>query len=86
MFRAEFQRGAQISDPEVISRALADCSLPPGLLQEGQSDANKAALRADVEEGMALGLFGAPTFTVGEELFWGDDRLEAAVAFAIRQR
>ncbi|MEO0786484.1 MAG: 2-hydroxychromene-2-carboxylate isomerase, partial [Pseudomonadota bacterium] len=31
------------------------------------------------------GLFGAPSFTVGEELFWGDDRLEDAIAWAKRR-
>jgi 2-hydroxychromene-2-carboxylate isomerase len=29
-----------------------------------------------------LGIFGAPTFAVGTEIFWGDDRLEEALAFA----
>ena len=83
VFRAEFQSGAQISDPEVITRLLSECGLPSDLLEVGQSNANKAALRADVEKGMALGLFGAPTFTVAEEVFWGDDRLEAAIRFAV---
>jgi 2-hydroxychromene-2-carboxylate isomerase len=30
------------------------------------------------------GLFGAPSFTVGDELFWGNDRLETALAWAQR--
>ncbi|MEZ5580431.1 MAG: hypothetical protein R3F36_15045 [Candidatus Competibacteraceae bacterium] len=34
---------------------------------------------------MALGIFGAPTFIVGDELFWGNDRLEAALAWATRR-
>jgi 2-hydroxychromene-2-carboxylate isomerase len=33
---------------------------------------------------MARGLFGAPSSTVGEELFWGNDRLEQAVAWAVK--
>ena len=32
-----------------------------------------------------LGIFGAPTFAVGTEIFWGDDRLEEAIAFAVRR-
>jgi len=40
-------------------------------------------VRGDVQA-FALGLFGAPSFTVGSELFWGNDRLEEAVAFAAK--
>jgi len=44
----------------------------------------KARLRAQNDEAVALGLFGAPSFTMGKELFWGNDRLEAALAWAKR--
>ncbi|MGB6968793.1 MAG: DsbA family protein, partial [Methyloceanibacter sp.] len=44
--------------------------------------ANKEALKAQTEEAMARGLFGAPSYTVGDELFWGNDRLEAALEWA----
>ena len=40
---------------------------------------NKDALRRQTEEAASRGLFGAPSFTIGEELFWGNDRLEAAL-------
>jgi 2-hydroxychromene-2-carboxylate isomerase len=42
----------------------------------------KAALTAETDAARALGIFGSPTFTVGRELFWGDDRLEDAVSWA----
>jgi 2-hydroxychromene-2-carboxylate isomerase len=45
---------------------------------------NKEALKRQTEEAAARGLFGAPSFTVGDELFWGNDRLEAALAWADR--
>ncbi|MFC5458856.1 2-hydroxychromene-2-carboxylate isomerase [Massilia niabensis] len=45
--------------------------------------ANKLRLRANTEEAQARGLFGAPSFFVGDELFWGNDRLSAAIAFAL---
>ena len=41
-----------------------------------------AALKAQTGDAVARSLFGAPSFTVGEELFWGNDRLEEAVAWA----
>ena len=43
---------------------------------------NKAALRAQTDTARRLGIFGAPSFIVQGELFWGDDRLEDALAFA----
>ena len=45
---------------------------------------NKARLKAQTDEAQARGLFGAPSFMVGEELFWGNDRLEDAIAWAVR--
>jgi 2-hydroxychromene-2-carboxylate isomerase len=39
-------------------------------------DEKKEDLRARTERAIALGIFGAPAFMVGEELFWGQDRLE----------
>jgi 2-hydroxychromene-2-carboxylate isomerase len=46
-----------------------------------QSDDNKTGLRQQTEQAKALGIFGSPTFVVGNELFWGDDRLEDALDF-----
>jgi 2-hydroxychromene-2-carboxylate isomerase len=43
---------------------------------------NKARLRTATEEAQRRGVFGAPTFFVGEEMFWGNDRLEDALACA----
>ena len=42
-------------------------------------DEAKARLRARTEEATALGIFGAPSFRVDGEIFWGNDRLEAAL-------
>jgi len=45
---------------------------------------NKEALKRQTAEAASRGLFGAPSFTIGDELFWGNDRLEAALAWAQR--
>ncbi|HEY6921256.1 MAG TPA: DsbA family protein, partial [Methyloceanibacter sp.] len=42
----------------------------------------KDRLKQQTEEAAARGIFGAPSFTIGDELFWGNDRLEAALAWA----
>jgi 2-hydroxychromene-2-carboxylate isomerase len=39
------------------------------------------ALRAATDEARTLGIFGSPTFVVGREIFWGDDRLDDALAW-----
>ena len=52
------------------------------LLRAAQVDSNKARLRTATEEAQRRGVFGAPTFFVGEEMFRGNDRLEDALACA----
>ncbi len=55
---------------------------PAAILTRAESPAIQAALDAQTNAARDLGLFGAPTFAVGEELFWGGDRLEEALACA----
>jgi len=50
----------------------------------GEADA-KAALRRNTEDATARGIFGAPSFLVDDELFWGNDRLDDAIAWAGRR-
>ena len=50
-------------------------------LARAQSAEIKAKLRAETEEAQRLGIFGAPSFIAGGELFWGNDRLEQALDF-----
>ena len=87
VFRAEFGEGRRIDEAEMLSAILKGLGVDAGpAFQAAQSDANKARLRAQTEEAQRLGLFGAPSFTTPDgELFWGNDRLEAAVAWAQRE-
>jgi 2-hydroxychromene-2-carboxylate isomerase len=84
VYRANFEQDRDISSPETLRSCLA-CSGedPDGLLQEARSAQAKARLRAQTEEASQLGIFGAPSFVVGRELFWGNDRLEQALAWAV---
>jgi 2-hydroxychromene-2-carboxylate isomerase len=56
----------------------------PAALARAQSDEIKGRLRAETEEAQRLGIFGAPSFIAGSELFWGNDRLEQALDFVKR--
>jgi 2-hydroxychromene-2-carboxylate isomerase len=87
VYRAEFTKGQPIADRAVIGGVLRDCGLDAeATLAAAESAANKAALRVATEEAGALGIYGAPSFvTPSGELFWGNDRLEQAVAWAKRE-
>ena len=83
VMRAGFGRGGDIAQPGLIREALAEVAdEPEAWLDRAQSDAVKSALRDRTEEAAQLGMFGAPSFRVGREVFWGDDRLEEAVLWA----
>ncbi len=87
VYRAEFTRGQPIADRTVIGEVLRDCGLDTeATLAAAESAENKAALRAATEEAGALSIYGAPSFvTASGELFWGNDRLEQALAWAKRE-
>ena len=88
LFRAQFGDGRRIDDGAVLDDVLATLQIDPTpVLTAARSDANKTRLRAQTEEARRLGLFGAPSFTTQDgELFWGNDRLEAALRWAREQR
>lgn len=83
VFAAEFGEGRDIADPEVLAASVAVAGgNPEAALARATQPEIKARLRAETEEAATLGLFGAPTFMVSGEMFWGFDRLDAALAWA----
>ena len=84
VFRAEFGDGRQIDDPTIIGDILSQLHIEAApVLEAARAKTNKAALRTQTEEAKQLGIFGAPTFATADgELFWGNDRLERAIAWA----
>jgi 2-hydroxychromene-2-carboxylate isomerase len=83
---ANFAEDREIADETVIADILNALGQPAaGVIARAQEGANKLALRAQTERAAELGLFGAPSFRVGDELFWGNDRLEDALAWAVAQ-
>jgi len=84
VFRAEFGKGRNISDPVILGGILADLALDPDkVIAEAQTEPNKMRLRRAGEEAQARGIFGAPAFVAEDrELFWGNDRLERALDWA----
>ncbi|WP_395757296.1 2-hydroxychromene-2-carboxylate isomerase [Achromobacter sp. EB05] len=85
VFRANFQRDEDIQAEDVVHALLTELALDAdGLIARAKSEAAKEALRRRVDEARHLGLFGAPTFLVDGEMFWGNDRLEDALEWTRR--
>lgn len=85
VYQAEFVHGLDISDPNVIGDCIDSAGgVDQTYLHMAHSNTQKATLRRHVEQAQELGIFGAPTFSVDGELFWGDDRLEDALDWAKR--
>ena len=82
VFKANFAEDRDISAPEVM-KSIVDSIGGDGAqaLQLAQTDDVKAQLRANTSEAQRLGIFGAPDFVAGDELFFGQDRLDDAVAW-----
>jgi len=83
VYLGNFAEDADIADPKRVRGWLeaADCPRPDSLLERAGSGEIKDRLRARTDDAIARGIFGAPTFAVGGELFWGNDRMEDALAW-----
>ena len=80
VYHANFAEDLDISDPAVVASILETVGAPATeILERAESAENKDRLRRQTEEAVHLGIFGAPSFVVGDELFWGNDRLEQAI-------
>lgn len=80
IYRANFADDLDISTADVVSRCLGDVGQNGAeLMAAAQLPENKNKLRQQTVQAVTHGIFGAPTFRVGNEMFWGNDRLEAAL-------
>ena len=76
VFRAYWAEGRDVSEPAVLADVCRDVGLDPEqMLQQTQKQDVKDELRAASDQAVARGAFGAPTFFVGDEMYWGNDRL-----------
>jgi 2-hydroxychromene-2-carboxylate isomerase len=83
-FRQAFAAGRDLSEPDNVLLAAAACELHPRAVATGAAtEGVKLALRETTERAGDAGVRGVPTLVVDGEAFWGDDRLEEAVAAAL---
>ncbi|MCR9139163.1 MAG: 2-hydroxychromene-2-carboxylate isomerase [Alphaproteobacteria bacterium] len=86
MFDGSWANGDDLSNPEVVMELMEKAGLPAGEIANMAQDQNiKDALRANTEEAVGRGAFGAPTFFVGDEMHWGQDRIDVVMEALERQ-
>lgn len=86
VFRAMFEQPRNLSDPAEIAAVLTEGGFDPARFQAMIGEqAVKDKLKANTEQAVARGVFGAPTFFVGEEMFWGQDRFDFVAEALARQ-
>ncbi|XAH24134.1 2-hydroxychromene-2-carboxylate isomerase [Xylophilus sp. GW821-FHT01B05] len=76
VFAAVWAQQRNIADPKVLAALLDEAGLPAALLEQSLSQAAHERYEANTEEAIAAGVFGAPSYVVGGEIFWGQDRLD----------
>ena len=84
VYTAQFAEGQDISEPVLLEALARKAGAHQDILHEATEPENKERLKHQVEEAISLGIFGAPSFAVGDELFWGNDRMEEALDWASR--
>ncbi|MGD1953999.1 MAG: 2-hydroxychromene-2-carboxylate isomerase [Sphingomonadales bacterium] len=83
VFAAQFAHGLDIAEPDVVAKCIEEVGGDAeAYMAAAKEEEWKQTLRRRVEEAQHLGIFGAPSLVVGEELFWGDDRLQDALDWA----
>ena len=79
-YRRWFQDGEPAGESPNLENSLAEIGQDPArVIAAAEGEAIAAAYLAATEEAKGLGIFGAPSFLIDGELFWGDDRLEEAL-------
>ena len=77
VFKAMWIDALDLNQPALTARTLQDAGFAPEAVQALAADPEvKAALKATTEEAVARGVFGAPTRFVGDEMFFGQDRMD----------
>lgn len=77
MYRAIWVEARNMNDPQVVAETWAQAGFDPAALAALAADAAvKDALKAATQEAVSRGVFGAPTFFAGDEMFWGQDRID----------
>ena len=80
VMRQNFALDRDIGDSAVVAVALAEIGETAEMIAAASRDEIKSALREETDLAKQKRIFGAPSFFIGDEMFWGNDRLEDAIA------
>ncbi len=75
VFAAVWTQERDIANPATLAELLVECGLPADLVARAQEPAVQARYDAQTREAIDAGVFGAPSYVVNGEIFWGQDRL-----------
>jgi 2-hydroxychromene-2-carboxylate isomerase len=76
VMRAVWTQERNIADEQVLAALLAEQGLNPGRLEEAHSQAVHERYEVDTQQAIEAGVFGAPSYVIDGEIFWGQDRLD----------
>jgi len=76
LMKAVWAQERDIADARTLAQVLAECGLPAERLEQSRDDAIAQRYQAHTQRAIEAGVFGAPSYVVDGEIFWGQDRLD----------
>ena len=76
VFRAVWAQERHIADEKVLAEILTECGLPAARLEQSHSQSVQERYEANTRQAIDAGVFGAPSYVIDGEIFWGQDRLD----------
>lgn len=76
LMKAVWAQERNVADEPTLTQILAECGLPPERLAQSREAAVDERYQANTQRAIAAGVFGAPSYVVDGEIFWGQDRLD----------
>jgi 2-hydroxychromene-2-carboxylate isomerase len=76
VFGAVWAQERNVGDPKVLAELVAECGLPERRNEQSQSQAVLERYEAYTQQAIDVGAFGAPSYVIDGEIFWGQDRLD----------
>jgi 2-hydroxychromene-2-carboxylate isomerase len=80
LFAAVWVNERNIADPKHLEAMVAECGLPAQRIEQSQSQAVQERYEQYTQEAIDAGVFGAPSYVIDGEIFWGQDRLDFVAA------
>jgi 2-hydroxychromene-2-carboxylate isomerase len=76
VFRAVWVQDRDVSSPDVLAAIVSECGLPAARLAQSSGEDVKAAYEDNTRKAIEAQIFGAPSYVLDGEIFWGQDRLD----------